>query len=134
MRIGSLLRREKKDIFDVERSIIEPEEWLKRPIIIELEALGKETSNFVTLLICSLIRETLKVNPMELTETKISAEGKKESWKPLRHMIFIEEAHNLIAPQSQMENIQESNPKISATECIVDMLKEVRALREGMQK
>ena len=69
---------------------------------------------------------------MELTETKISAEGKKESWKPLRHMIFIEEAHNLIAPQSQMENIQESNPKISATECIVDMLKEVRALREGM--
>lgn len=132
MRIGSLLRREKKDIFDVERSIIEPEEWLKRPIIIELEALGKETSNFVTLLICSLIRETLKVNPMELTETKISAEGKKESWKPLRHMIFIEEAHNLIAPQSQMENIQESNPKISATECIVDMLKEVRALREGM--
>lgn len=132
MRIGSLLRREKKDIFDVERSIIEPEEWLKRPIIIELEALGKETSNFVTLLVCSLIRETLKVNPMELVEIRKDVSGKSESWKPLRHMIFIEEAHNLIAPQSQMENVQESNPKISATECIVDMLKEVRALREGM--
>lgn len=132
MRIGSLLRREKKDIFDVDKSIIEPEEWLQRPIIIELEALGKETANFVTLLICSLIRETLKVNPMELVEIRMNEAGKKESWKPLRHMIFIEEAHNLIASQNQMDNVQESNPKISATECIVDMLKEVRALREGM--
>lgn len=135
MRIGSLIRREKKDIFDVEKSIIAPEEWLKYPIIIELEALGKETSNFVTLLLCTIIRETLKVNPTEGIEIKITENEDGASvrnvWKPLRHVIFIEEAHNLIAPQSQVESNQESNPKIAATECLVDMLKEVRALREG---
>lgn len=136
MRIGSLIRREKKDIFDVRRSIISPEEWLKRPVIIELEALGKETANFVTLLICTLIRETIKVNPMEGIEKQsietVGGNVTVQTWKPLRHVIFIEEAHNLIAPQSQVEANQESNPKIAATECIVDMLKEVRALREGV--
>lgn len=136
MRIGSLIRREKKDIFDVRRSIISPEEWLRWPIIIELEALGKETANFVTLLICTLIRETLKVNPMEGIEKQgiemDNGNSAMRIWKPLRHVIFIEEAHNLIAPQSQVEAHQESNPKIAATECIVDMLKEVRALREGV--
>lgn len=132
MRIGSLVRREKKDIFDVKKSIIRPEEWMEYPIILELEALGKETSNFVTLLICTLIREVLKVNPMGGLEVVEKENGEKIVQKSLRHVIFIEEAHNLIAPQNQIDNIQESNPKIAATECIVDMLKEVRALGEGM--
>lgn len=136
MRIGSLIRREKKDIFDVDKSIIAPEEWLKYPIIVELEALGKETANFITLLLCTIIRETLKVNPTEGIELKYGEDENgnkvKTLYKPLRHVIFIEEAHNLIAPQSQMESNQESNPKIAATECLVDMLKEIRALREGM--
>ena len=134
MRIGSLIRREKKEIFNVERSILSPEEWLQRPIIMELESLGKETANFITLLICSIIRETLKVNPMIDIENKMIIENgleKNISWKPLRHVIFIEEAHNLIANQNQMDNSLDSNPKIAATECIVDMLK-VRALREGI--
>lgn len=99
MRIGSLIRREKKEIFNVERSILSPEEWLQRPIIMELESLGKETANFITLLICSIIRETLKVNPMIDIENKMIIENgleKNISWKPLRHVIFIEEAHNLI--------------------------------------
>lgn len=65
MRIGSLIRREKKDIFDVEKSIIAPEEWLKYPIIIELEALGKETSNFVTLLLCTIIQRNIKSQPQK---------------------------------------------------------------------
>lgn len=133
MRIGSLLRREKKDIFDVDQSILTPEEWLKYPIIIELESLGKETANFTTLLLCTLIRETLKVNPMDGVEINTNESGETiDCWKPLRHVVFIEEAHNLIATQNEMESHQDSNPKIAATECIVDMLKEVRALREGI--
>lgn len=120
MRIGSLLRREKKSIFNVKKSILSPEEWLKYPIIIELEALGEGPANFVTLLLCTLIREVLKVNPMENKEI------------PIRHVIFIEEAHNLIAPEAQVQNGQESNPKIAATAFVVKMLAEVRALREGI--
>ncbi|MCI6997023.1 MAG: DUF87 domain-containing protein [Eubacterium sp.] len=120
MRIGSLLRREMKEIFDVSKSTLSPEEWLEHPVIIELEALGEGPANFVTLLLCTLIRETLKVNPL------------KDKEKPVRHVIFIEEAHNLIAPESQIKEGQDSNPKIAATAFIVKMLAEVRALREGI--
>lgn len=120
MRIGSLLRREMKEIFDVPKSTLSPEEWLERPVVIELEALGEGPANFVTLLLCTLIRETLKANPL------------KDKDKPVRHVIFIEEAHNLIAPQSQTQDPQDSNPKIAATAFIVKMLAEVRALREGI--
>lgn len=132
MRIGSLLRREKKDMFDVRRSILKPEEWLERPIVVELEALGRDGANFVTLLLCTLVREVLKVNPMSGVETRELPGCGTTTWKPLRHVIFIEEAHNLIASQQEMDAAQSSNPKIAATECIVSMLKEVRALREGV--
>ena len=71
-------------------------------------------------MLCTLIRETLKANPLADKE------------KTVRHVIFIEEAHNLIAPESQVKDGQESNPKIAATAFIVKMLAEVRALREGI--
>lgn len=120
VRIGSLLRREMKDMFDVRKSTLSPEEWLKRPVIIELEALGEGPANFVTLLLCTLIREALKASPMA------------DKDKPIRHVIFIEEAHNLISSESQADKPEDSNPKIAATSFIVKMLAEVRALREGI--
>lgn len=120
MRIGSLLRREMRDIFNAEKSTLAPEEWLTKPIIIELEALGEGPANFVTLLLCTLIRETLKADPL------------KDRNKPVRHIIFIEEAHNLIAQEAQVKDGMDSNPKVAATAFIVKMLAEVRALREGI--
>lgn len=120
MRIGSLLRREMRDIFNAEKSTLSPEEWLTNPVIVELEALGEGPANFVTLLLCTLIRETLKADPL------------KDKDKPVRHIIFIEEAHNLIAPESQVQDEMDSNPKVAATAFIVKMLAEVRALREGI--
>ena len=120
MRIGSLLRREMKEIFNVENSIIRPEDWLEMPVIIELESLGEGPANFTTLMLCTLIRETLKANP------------NKDKEKPLRHVIFIEEAHNLIGPTAQVQPGTDSDPKIAATAFIVKMLAEVRALREGI--
>lgn len=120
MRIGSLLRREMRDIFNAKKSTLSPEEWLTKPVIIELEALGEGPANFVTLLLCTLIRETLKADPL------------KDKEKAVRHIIFIEEAHNLIAPESQVQDGMDSNPKVAATAFIVKMLAEVRALREGI--
>lgn len=119
MRIGSLLRREMKDIFDVKKSTISPEEWIKRPIIVELESLAEGPANFITLLLCTLIREVLKTEDFD--------KGNK-----IRHVIFIEEAHNLISSESQAKDPQDSNPKIAATAFIVKMLAEVRALGEGI--
>lgn len=127
MRIGSLLRREMRDIFNAEQSTLSPEEWLTKPVIIELEALGEGPANFVTLLLCTLIRETLKAEPLQ--DKDKPAQDKD---KPVRHVIFIEEAHNLIAPESQVQDGMDSNPKIAATAFVVKMLAEVRALREGI--
>lgn len=118
MRIGSLLRREMKDIFDVNHSTLTPEDWIKYPIILELEALGEGPANFLTLLLCTIIRETIKVKPIIHSD--------------IRHVIFIEEAHNLIAPQSDVKDSMDSNPKVAATSFIVKMLAEVRALKEGI--
>ena len=120
MRIGSLLRRDLGNVFDVPASTILPENWIKYPIIIELESLGKGPSNFLTLMLCTLIRETLRISP----------NGDAE--KSVRHVIFIEEAHNLIAPESNDMTGEDANPKAAATSYIVKMLAEVRALREGV--
>ena len=118
VRIGSLLRREMGDVFDVPESTFQPEKWLKVPAVIELESMGSGPANFLTLLLCSLIRETLKVNP--------KYDGS------VRHIIFIEEAHNLIGPEAEEQSGNEADPKQAATSFIVKMLAEVRALKEGI--
>lgn len=119
VRIGSLLRREMGDVFDVSRSSLSPEEWLTIPAIVELESMGQGPANFLTLMLCSLIRECLKVNP---SYTKGA----------VRHVIFIEEAHNLIGPDSEVKNGDGANAKVAATAFIVKMLAEVRALKESI--
>lgn len=118
VRIGSLLRREMGDVFDVPKSSFAPEKWLEVPAVIELESMGTGPANFLTLMLCSLIRETLKVNP--------HFEG------DVRHVIFIEEAHNLIGPESGEQTGADADPKQAATAFVVKMLAEVRALKEGI--
>lgn len=119
VRIGSLLRREMGDVFDVPESTIPPEKWLEIPAVIELESMGSGPANFLTLMLCALIREVLKVNPQYDKEYA-------------RHIIFIEEAHNLIGPEAEEATGGEANPKQAATAFVVKMLAEVRALKEGI--
>lgn len=122
VRIGSLLSREMGDVFNVAESSVAPEEWLTRPIVIELEAMGSGPANFLTLMLSTLIRETLKANPLK----------RKDGSKKPRHVIFFEEAHNLIGPKAEKEAGENANPKIAATAFIVKMLAEVRALNEAI--
>lgn len=119
VRIGSLLRREMGDVFNVSKSSMAPEEWLNQPALIELEAMGSGPANFLSLLLSTLIRETLKITP--------NADGKE-----LRHVIFFEEAHNLIGPVASEVTGEDADPKMAATAFVVKMLAEVRALREGI--
>ena len=62
----------------------------------------------------------------------MKASPRADEEKVVRHIIFIEEAHNLISPEAQVASGQDSYPKIAATAYIVIMLAEVRALREGI--
>ncbi len=129
VRIGSLLRREMGDVFDVPESTLRPEQWLEIPAVVELEAMGTGPANFLTLMLCALIRETLKVKALEDTANR---DLKSEKDKIARHVIFIEEAHNLIGPESDDVTGSEANPKQAATSFVVKMLAEVRALKEGI--
>jgi hypothetical protein len=122
VRINSLLSREIGDVFNVASSSLSPEEWLKTSVIIETESMGNGPANFLSLLLSSLIRETLKANPMKATDDKS---------KP-RHVIFFEEAHNLIGPVAEEGANNTGNTKTAATAFIVKMLAEVRALNEAI--
>lgn len=121
LRLGGLMKRDSGEIFNVKKSTWRPEEWLKKSVIIELEALAEQDKNFMVLLLCNMIYETITAN---------SNERPYEDCK-LRHVIIIEEAHNIIAPESE-QKIETVDPKISATQFIVKMLAEVRALGEGI--
>lgn len=128
VRIGSLLRREIGNVYNVRKSSIEPEDWLARPVIIELEALGEGPANFMSLLISTLIREVLKIRKTS-DVAKANESGLK---REIEHIIFYEEAHNLIGPTTDDPVGGSVDPKISATKYLVKMLAEVRALGEGI--
>lgn len=99
-----------------DRVMVEPHEWLQRPIILELESLGANYANFMTLLVLTQIREALSVTPSSR----------------LRHVLILEEAHNLIGPSSYSESGENADPKTAATAYIVKLLAEVRALGQGI--
>lgn len=121
VRIGSLLTREMGDVFNVSHSTLPPEAWLKRSAIIELESMGKYPANFLSLLLSTLIRETLKVQDY----------NKLPDGRP-RHVMFFEEAHNLIGPTAEQSADGNTDTKTAATAFVVKMLAEVRALGEGI--
>ena len=122
VRIGSLMQREMGDIFDVEYSTFLPEEWLEKSAVIELASLGSVPTNFMMLTLLTLIREVLGLKPYR--------PDPQDDNKP-RHVVFLEEAHNLIANTSE-QTAGVVDPKIAATAFIKDMLAEVRALGEGI--
>lgn len=117
-RIGSLIDGYDGELFNIGCSSIAPEDWVNKSVIMELESLTTEHANFISLLILSLIRLKLKKIP-------VSNDG-------LRHVIFFEEAHNLIGPSAIECDNENSNSKIAATIYIKNMLAEVRAYNEGI--
>ena len=125
VRLGGLMERDAGELFNVRSSTIPPEEWLNVSAIVELEVLGEQAKNFFVLLICHYILESLRANPT-------GGVDQNGNQLPVRHVVFIEEAHNVIAPSAQQSGADSVNPKISATAYIVKMLAEVRALREAI--
>lgn len=126
VRLGGLMERDAGELFDTGISTLKPEQWLYSSAIVELEVLGEQAKNFFVLLVCHYILETLRVDP----QGGIDAETKRQV--PVRHAVFIEEAHNIIAPSTEQSSSDSVDPKISATAYIVKMLAEVRALREAI--
>lgn len=125
VRLGGLMERDAGEVYNTNFSTLSPEEWLEVSAIVELEVLSEQAKNFFVLLVCHYILETLRADPNGGLDNNGTA-------LPVRHVIFIEEAHNIIASSTQQASMESVNPKISATQYIVKMLAEVRALREGI--
>lgn len=128
-RIGSLREGNVGEIFNMGLSTFRPEEWNKFKIILELENLSNEHANFITLLIISLIRLDLKKNP---SVDEVFPENDPRRKHNLRHVIFFEEAHNLIGKKSEETDSDNANSKIASTAFIKNMLAEVRAYKQGI--
>ena len=107
VRLGSLMERDAGEVFNAPYSTLTSEEWLNISAIVELEILGEQARNFFVLLVCHYIVETLHANPHGGTD-------KNGNLLPVRHVVFIEEAHNILAASSQQQG-ESVNPKISAT-------------------
>ena len=82
----------------------------------------------MSLLISTLIREVLKIRKTSDIVKDETTTTKRE----IEHIIFYEEAHNLIGPTTDDPVGGSVDPKISATKYLVKMLAEVRALGEGI--
>lgn len=125
VRLGGLMERDAGELFNVCVSTIKPDDWINISAIVELEVLGEQAKNFFVLMVCHYILEILRVNPSGGVDSR-------GNLIPVRHVIFIEEAHNIIAQSTQQASSDSIDPKISATAYIVKMLAEVRALREAI--
>lgn len=123
VRLGGLMERDSGNVFNVYHSTLKPEEWIQSCAIVELETLGEQAKSFFVLLVCHYILETLRSN-IETNMDKMN--------RYIRHTIFIEEAHNIIARGSENADNNKVNPKISATAYIIKMLAEVRAMKEAI--
>jgi hypothetical protein len=118
VRIGTLLRRNIGRIFDTESSSPDIETLMSGPVVLELDYLNEEQANLMTMFVLARIREYVRAT--------------RTSKSPLRHVIVLEEAHNIIGKTDSKGGEDQADPKAEATKYVSRFLAEMRALGEGM--
>ena len=115
-RLNSLRRGSKGRMLDTRYSI-PMEELMNRPIVMELDSLNGDEKSLMMMFLLSYVYEYCKVM--------------RKSGSPLKHMLLVEEAHNLIGAQGGGSDSR-ANPKAQTIELFVNMLAEMRALGQGI--
>lgn len=115
-RLNSLRRGSKGRMLDTPHSI-PMEELMGRPVVLELDSLNGDEKSLMMMFLLSYVYEYCKV--------------KRKSGSPLKHMLLVEEAHNLISSQGGGSDSR-ANPKAQTIELFVNMLAEMRALGQGI--
>lgn len=115
-RLNSLRRGSKGRMLDTKHSI-PMEDLMNKPVVIELDSLNGDEKSLMMMFLLSYVYEYCKVM--------------RKSGSPLKHLLLVEEAHNLIGSQGGgSEN--RANPKAQTIELFVNMLAEMRALGQGI--
>ncbi|OUM21218.1 ATP-binding protein [Butyricicoccus porcorum] len=115
-RLNSLRRGSKGRMLDTPHSI-PMEDLMGRPVVLELDSLNGDEKSLMMMFLLSYVYEYCKV--------------KRKSGSPLKHMLLVEEAHNLIGSQGN-SNDSRANPKAQTIELFTNMLAEMRALGQGI--
>lgn len=116
-RLTSLMRGSKGRMLNVRRSI--PLSILMtRPVVLELDALNDDEKALMMMFILTTVYEYAKAT--------------RRSGSPLRHMLVVEEAHNLIGRAGSSTSEYRANPREQAINLFVRMLAEMRALGQGI--
>ena len=114
-RLNSLRRGSKGRMLDTRQSI-PIEDLMNRPIVLELDSLNGDEKSLIMMFLLSFVYEYCKVH--------------RKSGSPLKHMLLVEEAHNLIGASVGSEF--RASPKAQTLELFVNMLAEMRALGQGI--
>lgn len=115
-RLNSLRRGSKGRMLDTRYSI-PLDDLMNAPVVLELDSLNGDEKALLMMFLLSFVYEYCKV--------------KRKSGSPLKHMLLIEEAHNLIGAQGTVSD-NRANPKTQTIELFVNMLAEMRALGQGI--
>ena len=119
VRLKSLCQRSVGRMFSFDHSFPSVDELLKYPTILEMDSLNLDQQNLLVLFLLTSIRERLT---------------RKGPYNGLRHVIVLEEAHNLIGVQSAQGKVSEdfADPRGHAARFVVRLLAEIRAFGEGI--
>jgi hypothetical protein len=119
VRLKSLCQRSVGRMFSFEHSFPSVDELLKHPTILEMDSLNLDQQNLLVLFLLTSIRE------------RLTRQGPS---KELKHIIVLEEAHNLIGVQSSQGRVSEdfADPRGHAARFVVRLLAEIRAFGTGI--
>lgn len=115
-RLNSLRRGSKGRMLDTPCTI-PMEELMGRPVILELDSLNGDEKSLLMMFLLSYVYEYCKTA--------------RKSGSPLKHVLLVEEAHNLIGSQGSSSDSR-ANPGVKTIELFVNMLAEMRALGQGI--
>ena len=115
-RIGSLLRGSKGRMFGAQASY-PLNEWMNRPVILELNDLNAEDKSLTIMFLLMLLREYRELHPGDT----------------LQHVTVVEEAHNVMGDvKSSGPSEISADTKGKAVEAFANLLTEVRSYGEGI--
>lgn len=119
VRLNSLCQRSVGRMFSFSHSFPTLDELMRWPTILEMDALNLDQQNLLMLFLLNSVRERL---------------ARQGPSKGLKHVIVLEEAHNLIGVQSAKGQVSEdfADPRGHAARFLVRMLAEIRAFGEGI--
>ena len=115
-RLNSLRRGSKGRMLDTLHSI-PMEELMGSPVILELDSLNGDEKSLLMMFLLSYVYEYCKIA--------------RRSGSPLKHMLLVEEAHNLIGANKSGSDSR-ADPGEKTIELFVNMLAEMRALGQGI--